>query len=300
MSYTRPRAVRHDFRSIESTGRHLIAHGHQLWRGVATIVWLAAGIAPLAYAVDLQPNDIEDCAFAAFPNSAYICKSLRDRGLLQKSTSQRSPGEGEVAAREAERHARISREWQQGKNARDAARRDAGLHDEDPLEACEMPEWRCDDLRDVAMKRARENAARVAQAAERALAAASPPPKVYRFDPPTPRGAHHWIWHEGGEFGYQRELSAHDRQLGIAAAPLFVVGYQGKQSGVYNFATADSQLLSCRTPCETIISLSAAAGRQVFPVSRGSLLWALVEDAKNGWLATGSVTTTDPNYKPEW
>ena len=147
---------------------------------------------------------------------------------------------------------------------------------------------------------ARAQALADAQEAERARIAALPPRKDYRFDPPAPRGAHHWTWHEGGEFGYQRALSEQDKQRGIAAAPLFVVGYQGKQSGVYNFATADSQLLSCRTPCETIMSLSAAAGRQVFPVVRGSLLWALVEDARNGWLSAGPVTTTDPNYKPEW
>ena len=142
-----------------------------------------------------------------------------------------------------------------------------------------------------------EHAKAEAQEAEQARLAALPPLKMYRFERPAPRGQHHWTWNEKDEFGYQRELSPQDRQRGIAAEPLFIVSYKGKTAGVYVFNTTTWQILSCREPCEAMV-VGSAAGRQVIPITKGSLLWAIIEDARHGWFTFGPVFSSDPNFKP--
>ena len=105
-------------------------------------------------------------------------------------------------------------------------------------------------------------------------------PIVYAPPPPS----HNYVWSGAGRFGYQRELSDDDRRHGNATAPLFVIFYQGYRYGGYDFASVDggvTTLFRCTEPCD-VVEASGTLGPRVIPAPRGSLLWAVIEDARHG------------------
>lgn len=154
----------------------------------------------------------------------------------------------------------------------------------------------------AAVQRAREREQAKIVAAEReaeqdrARAMERPRP-TYRFEQPKPRGQNHWVWHEGVQFGYRKALSESDRRRGIVTAPLLLVAYHGKQGSTHRFVAMNpTVLMKCSDACENM-SITSEAGPQVVPVAPGSVLWSIVQDARNGWFTFGPVFTSDPNYK---
>jgi hypothetical protein len=107
--------------------------------------------------------------------------------------------------------------------------------------------------------------------------------------PPAP--AHRYAFHQGYTYGYAREVSATDTAAGLATVPLELVIYGGKSGQTYSFGqmvnTSVSRQMSCREPCENMVVNESAYGgfqQQVIPVVPGSVLAAMVEDARNGML----------------
>ena len=107
--------------------------------------------------------------------------------------------------------------------------------------------------------------------------------------PPAP--VHRYTFHQGFTYGYAREVSATDTAAGLATEPLELVIYGGRAGDTYSFGqmvnTSVSRQMSCREPCENmVVNVSAFGGfqQQVIPVVPGSILAAMVEDARNGML----------------
>lgn len=123
--------------------------------------------------------------------------------------------------------------------------------------------------------------------------------REYCFDRPKPRGKRNWVWQERGQFGYSRALSKSSQDSGVAAEPLVLFQYQGRQGQTYEFLSMSPPLiLSCTEPCDFMKIFGGPP--QVVPVPDGSILAALMADARNGWLNSERVCTSDPNYKPSF
>lgn len=117
-------------------------------------------------------------------------------------------------------------------------------------------------------------------------------PVIHAPSPP----AHHWVWHRGAQFGYSRELSDADRQNGVVTAPLFLVMFQGQRGSTYSFVSMlPQQSMTCTEPCAEM-TLVGDLGMQVVPVTEGSILWALVEDARNEQFTLGQRVAGDQKH----
>lgn len=243
----------------------------------------------MAEYVRIHQNDGFDpvnCTDNGLPLSDLICE------IKRKKAEQAAQARAESRAA-----------WMASKDMRDSARREAGF---DPtndyaarLDDClnstgvRIPDGHCDALRAAANKDAQgrlDNAARIkkndadrtrAAAAERARVAALPPPPP---PPPPPTGHHHWTWHERSEYGYPRELSPNDRAAGLASAPLLLIRRVASSSSYGFMAPTDRFTMECAEPCENMEITGFDGGRRVMPITRGSVLWAIVEDARHGWI----------------
>lgn len=94
-----------------------------------------------------------------------------------------------------------------------------------------------------------------------------------------------------GIYGYQQAISESEREQGQATAPLVMIRYLGVIDGRYTFMELDasgSVRYSCKAPCDfvdaTAYSMGYAGPLQVIPTAPGSILAAVVEDARNGRL----------------
>lgn len=106
--------------------------------------------------------------------------------------------------------------------------------------------------------------------------------------------AKRYSYEEHGVFGYTRELSADDRARGAASLPMLLVRYDGHQGDVYGFKTQNEAgqwtVMSCREPCNAMKLETYGTTNidtQVMPIARGSVLEAVVQDARNGFLDHG-------------
>lgn len=98
--------------------------------------------------------------------------------------------------------------------------------------------------------------------------------------------SHYYVWKQGDQYGYQRELSEDARKRGIATEPLFVIRPQESRDGQHAFFSVDggvTTIFKCTEPCE-VVETAGTLGPSVLPAPQGSLLWAVVEDARNGEL----------------
>ena len=102
---------------------------------------------------------------------------------------------------------------------------------------------------------------------------------------------HAWTFHQRGVYGYQLALSANDKAAGIAAQPLTLITYGGKTGSKYAFTqrveAGSVRMMSCTEPCDNMIVETYGGGtidQQVLPITDGTVLAAMLADAKAGML----------------
>jgi hypothetical protein len=102
---------------------------------------------------------------------------------------------------------------------------------------------------------------------------------------------HNYVFEEDGLFGYGPSLSPEDRAAGRTTSALLMMRYGGHRDGVYEFYKPDAPqgipTMTCSDPCSVMKVLVFSGGTlnvQYIPVTSDSILGALVEDAKNGFL----------------
>ena len=103
--------------------------------------------------------------------------------------------------------------------------------------------------------------------------------------PPPPPPERHWAAKVGRFYGYRRDLSASDLTNGIATKPMALVDYRGKPNGRFEFLLTDGgatgELLTCGDEACTFVTSMGPRGQRVLPVEAGSIIWAMVDDARN-------------------
>lgn len=95
---------------------------------------------------------------------------------------------------------------------------------------------------------------------------------------------HYYVWRDGDQYGYQRELGKSEFDRGDAAAPLFVIRHTPHRNADYEFFSVDggiTEIFSCNEPCEMVQS-NGTRGPRVLPAPEGSVLWAVVQDMRPG------------------
>lgn len=110
------------------------------------------------------------------------------------------------------------------------------------------------------------------------------------FDPPSE--IHHYKMEGGGEYGYLKEISADDRNRGVATSTLVMARYKGIHGGVYTidlYPSAGSiNRLECKNPCNYVKVKLILDGELLdsatIPVTEGSMIAAVLDDARNGRL----------------
>lgn len=115
--------------------------------------------------------------------------------------------------------------------------------------------------------------------------------------PPAPRVSvtksaprHNWVTRRGSSFGYQTAMSEADQAAGLATKALVMVDFNGLVQGDYSFTsydpiTGNAIIMRCAEPCEfmNVMNYNHRAP-ETFPVTPGSLMSALVQDARAGFL----------------
>lgn len=128
----------------------------------------------------------------------------------------------------------------------------------------------------------------LAAARERTSAAASP---ATAQSTATPAVTHHWVMRQGRAFGYQSALSDNDVAAGLATKALVMVEYNGVVNGDYSFSstnpvTGNLVVMRCAEPCAFMRVMNYDhRAPETFPVTSGSVMAALVEDAREGYLS---------------
>lgn len=106
--------------------------------------------------------------------------------------------------------------------------------------------------------------------------------------------AHNWVMSEGGRYGYEAALSVDDKRAGVQAKPLMMVQYEGKDAaGTHRVMWTDGTdeaHASCAAPCEFVtmyvLGPKARPGETRVRATKGSLIWAVFQDAMAGQLKT--------------
>jgi hypothetical protein len=106
--------------------------------------------------------------------------------------------------------------------------------------------------------------------------------------PSVPR--HHWVTRRGPSFGYQTAMSDVDQAAGLATKALVMVDFNGMVQGDYSFTsydpiTGNAIIMRCAEPCEFMNVMNYNHRTpETFPVTPGSVMDALVQDARAGFL----------------
>lgn len=107
--------------------------------------------------------------------------------------------------------------------------------------------------------------------------------------PPAP--SHYYVWSEGGQFGYQKELSHDAKMRGDATGPLFIITPRSTVPHGHEFVSIDSGMatvFSCVEPCD-VVKTNGSLGPHVIPAPESSVLWAVIEDSRHGQHTAKSV-----------
>jgi hypothetical protein len=95
----------------------------------------------------------------------------------------------------------------------------------------------------------------------------------------------------GYEYGYEKAISEADRQKGQAASEVVMMRYHGTKGTVHQLSSVDNKIrfvVECESPCEffkqTIWSGATKVRTERARLTEGSLAWAIVMDAQNGFL----------------
>jgi hypothetical protein len=107
---------------------------------------------------------------------------------------------------------------------------------------------------------------------------------------PKPAPQHRWVMRKGAAFGYAPALSANDINAGLATRALVMVDFNGMVQGDYSFTTynpitGNAIIMRCAEPC-AFMNVMNYDHRvpEVFPVTPGSVMEAIVLDARAGLL----------------
>lgn len=100
---------------------------------------------------------------------------------------------------------------------------------------------------------------------------------------------HRYVMTRGGAYGYATALSDEDRAKGRGAVPLMMVTYNGIVNGDYSFtsysATGNMIVMRCSEPCAYMNVMNYDhAMPETYPVAPGTVLEAMVLDARGGFL----------------
>jgi hypothetical protein len=106
--------------------------------------------------------------------------------------------------------------------------------------------------------------------------------------------AQRYTYEEHGVFGYTQALSESDRTRGVVSLPMVLVRYDGRRGDMYGFKTQEEDgrwtVMSCREPCGAMKLETYGATHidtRIMPIEPGSILEAIVQDARNGFLDHG-------------
>lgn len=110
---------------------------------------------------------------------------------------------------------------------------------------------------------------------------------------PPSNKVHNYALKDGYEYGYELELSADDKNKGIAGSTLTMTKFAGKRDGKYQvYRNADDvaegvvSVLECSNPCDFIKSMIFRYGKNIntsrMRAEPNLLAWVMLEDAING------------------
>lgn len=90
-------------------------------------------------------------------------------------------------------------------------------------------------------------------------------------------------------FGYPHGASEVERANGVTEGGTLFVYLLSSRGGLYQFQTnSPTMVMRCAEPCTKMIVQvpgDSFPAEQIIPVQRGTVFAAIVEDARNGWLA---------------
>lgn len=116
--------------------------------------------------------------------------------------------------------------------------------------------------------------------------------------PPAP--SHYYVWSEGGNFGYQKELSHDAKMRGDATEALFIITPRGTVPQGHEFISIDNgvaTVFSCVEPCD-VVKTNGSLGPHVIPAPEGSVLWAVIEDSRHEQFRAKGVAPDIGNAHP--
>ena len=115
-----------------------------------------------------------------------------------------------------------------------------------------------------------------------------------------PAPSHYYVWSEGGQFGYQKELSHDAKMRGDATEALFIITPRGTVPQGHEFISIDNgvaTVFSCVEPCD-VVKTNGSLGPHVIPAPEGSVLWAVIEDSRHNQFRAKSVSPGTGNAQP--
>ena len=97
---------------------------------------------------------------------------------------------------------------------------------------------------------------------------------------------------DDGKYGYAQGISQDDMNSGIMTKPLIMVEFLGKTNDEISVKLLDSQyfsLATCKIPCDFVkiadyLYNGVVVQEETIPNVAGSLIWAITQDAMNGYL----------------
>jgi hypothetical protein len=101
--------------------------------------------------------------------------------------------------------------------------------------------------------------------------------------------SHYYSMEDGGEYGYERELSQNDQESGTVTNSIVMFRYGGKHDDKYQVYTKDGDAVTameCTNPCEFIKVLTFYEGefikKEIIKGTEGSIAYGAMMDAING------------------
>lgn len=128
-----------------------------------------------------------------------------------------------------------------------------------------------------------------------------PPPPEPPAQLPIQSTPNYSISKGGGVYGYEPAVSDIDRQNGIMTKPLMMIRFQGVSGtrvrflGLSQDGSAVPIVFSCDLPCEYVDVSDMTGTSQTMHAAPGSLIGAVVEDIRNGFLSTGQSQAAPAN-----
>lgn len=130
----------------------------------------------------------------------------------------------------------------------------------------------------------------------------SEPTEASAPDVTPPQPVHQYVLEDAGEYGYESALSATERQNGEMAGKIIMVRLLPHPDGAYRFYRHENlyeSLVTCKEPCEFVKIENSFNGYSNAPeikrVVTGTLIWAMLQDARAGFLKVYGATPSSHN-----